>query len=416
MFSNANSSQQEQDIFRSVYVRADRLFAIVMAVQATGLLVMSLTLTPQTWAGTTSSVHTHVWVSAIMGLLITVFPAMLAIARPGEPTTRMVMAVCQGLVSSLLIHIGGGRLEMHFHVFVSLAFLAMYMDFPVLLTATVIIATDHLVRGLMWPQSIYGITQSGILRTMEHAIWVVFEVIVLFVGIRRNRHERRQLMGAVQSINQCVYALTGNEPKAGSEVESIMAGLETIRLALLRMEESVGSVRSQSGELQNRAQQAISILSSGVSIADVSQGSIYRLRDAVKEISVAVAEINSIAEQTRLLSLNATIEAARSAESGQGFGVVARNVKELAVKSGTAAARISRLAENCEECVKESSSSTNSVVTQLHEIRSIVDSTNGVITDIQESVIASAREAQQMAHAFSKDFNRTRRQSSSMSL
>lgn len=416
MFANTNSAQHEQEIFRSVYVRADRLFAIVMGVQAVGLLVLSLVLTPKTWAGTTSNVHMHVWVSATMGLLITVFPAMLAIARPGELTTRIVMAICQGLVSSLLIHVGGGRVEMHFHVFVSLAFLAMYMDFGVLLTATVIIATDHLVRGLMWPQSVYGITQPGILRTLEHAVWVVFEVIVLFVGIKRNRHERRQLMGAVQSINQCVYALKGDEPKAGSEVEAITGGLETIRLALLRMEESVGSVRTQSGELQNRAQQAVSILSNGVSVADLSQGSIHRLRDAVKEISVAVAEINSIAEQTRLLSLNATIEAARSAEAGRGFGVVARNVKELAVKSGSAAARISRLAESCEECVKESSSNTNSVVTQLHEIRSIVDSTNGVIHEIQESVTTSAREAQQMANAFSNDFRYGRsRQNNSMS-
>lgn len=406
MFADAQMIREEQDIFRAIYVRADRLFAIVMGVQAVGLLTLAIALTPHAWAGTSSNVHMHVWISAVMGLLITTFPAMLAIARPGDLTTRLVMAFCQGLVSSLLVHIGGGRIEMHFHVFVSLAFLAIYMDFRVLLVATVVVASDHVVRGLMWPQSIYGITQAGIVRTLEHAIWVVFEDVVLFVSIRRSRHERRQLMGAVRSINQCVYALTGSQAEAGSEVEAISAGLETIRMALLRMEESVGSVRTQSGELQNRAQQAVSILSNGVCVADQSQSSIYKLRDAVKEISIAVAEINSIAEQTRLLSLNATIEAARSAEAGRGFGVVARNVKELAVKSGAAAARISRLAESCEECVKESSSNTSSVVSQLNEIRTIVDSTNGVIHEIQESVTSSVREAQQMADAFAGNESR----------
>ena len=40
MFANTNSAQHEQEIFRSVYVRADRLFAIVMGVQAVGLLVL----------------------------------------------------------------------------------------------------------------------------------------------------------------------------------------------------------------------------------------------------------------------------------------------------------------------------------------------------------------------------------------
>ncbi len=76
------------------------------------------------------------------------------------------------------------------------------------------------------------------------------------------------------------------------------------------------------------------------------------------------------------------------------------------MKSGAAAARISRLAESCEECVKESSSNTNSVVSQLNEIRTIVDSTNGVIHEIQESVTSSVREAQQMADAFAGNESR----------
>jgi methyl-accepting chemotaxis protein len=98
--------------------------------------------------------------------------------------------------------------------------------------------------------------------------------------------------------------------------------------------------------------------------------------------------------------LNATIEAARSAEGGRGFGVVARNVKELAVKSGNAATRISKLAESCVARVKESTDSTSSMLSQLAEIRGIVQSTDDVIVDIRECVIHSAGEAEQMAIAF----------------
>jgi len=124
------------------------------------------------------------------------------------------------------------------------------------------------------------------------------------------------------------------------------------------------------------------------------------LRDSVEEIAVVVAEINSVAEQTRLLSLNATIEAARASQSGNGFGVVARNVKELAVKSGTAASRISKRTQRCVMKVGESSQCTSDIRNQLTEIRDIVRSTDGVISEIHSSVTTSASEAEQLATAF----------------
>ncbi len=87
-----------------------------------------------------------------------------------------------------MIHLTGGRIETHFHVFGSLAFLAFYRDWRVLITASVVVAMDHLLRGFFWPQSVYGVLTASWWRSMEHAGWVVFEDVILvrwcFLGIR----------------------------------------------------------------------------------------------------------------------------------------------------------------------------------------------------------------------------------------
>ena len=96
------------------------------------------------------------------------------------------------LTSALLIHLMGGRIEAHFHVFGSLAFLAVYRDWRVLITATVVVAADHLLRGYFWPQSVYGVLSTSWFRTMEHAAWVVFEDVILIRAIYQSTSEMRE--------------------------------------------------------------------------------------------------------------------------------------------------------------------------------------------------------------------------------
>ena len=63
-----------------------------------------------------------------------------------------MISVAQVLWSALLIHLTGGRIETHFHVFGSLAFIAFYRDWRVLVPATIVVAADHFLRGVYFPR------------------------------------------------------------------------------------------------------------------------------------------------------------------------------------------------------------------------------------------------------------------------
>jgi two-component system, sensor histidine kinase and response regulator len=102
----------------------DRLFARLLAAEWFAALAMALWLTPDTWEGASSRTHPHVWAALVLGFFVVSFPIWLAVRRPGQTVTRHAVAAAQMLMSALFIHLTGGRIETHFHVFGSLAFLA----------------------------------------------------------------------------------------------------------------------------------------------------------------------------------------------------------------------------------------------------------------------------------------------------
>src|SRR5688572_20758796 len=144
----ARASELFDEYQHDIHRRTDRMFAALMVLQWLMGIVFALWVSPLAWDGPVSRTHLHVWAAIVLGGIISLFPALLRLLRPGLPSTRYVIAVAQMLMGALLIHLTGGRIETHFHVFGSLAFLAFYRDWRVLIPATVVVALDHLLRGI----------------------------------------------------------------------------------------------------------------------------------------------------------------------------------------------------------------------------------------------------------------------------
>jgi PAS domain S-box-containing protein len=155
-----------------------------MLVQWLAGIVAVLLLSPRTWAGAHSSLHMDVPAAIILGAAIACFPIVMVFMRPGAASTRHVVAVGQMLASALIVHLSGGRVETSFHVFVSLAILALYQDGRVLVTAAAVVLVDRMLRGAFWPESVYGVARATPWRAVEHLAWIAFENTVLIASIR----------------------------------------------------------------------------------------------------------------------------------------------------------------------------------------------------------------------------------------
>ncbi|WP_439631769.1 response regulator [Gemmata sp.] len=169
--------------------RTDRLFVGLFLFQWAAAVGLALWVAPHAWAGADRSTHPHVWAALLLGLAVISLPVTLGLLRPGQALTRHVIAAGQMLTGALLIHLTGGRLETHFHVFGSLALLSFYRDWRVLVTASLVAAGDHFVRGLAWPESIYG-GPAGAWRWVEHIGWVAFIDVFLAYSCLRSARDQ----------------------------------------------------------------------------------------------------------------------------------------------------------------------------------------------------------------------------------
>ena len=220
--------RQHQD---QIYTQTSRLFTVLMLVQWLAGIGAAIWISPRTWVGATSHVHLHVWLSIFLGGAITSLPVFLTLTRPTEAFTRHTVAASQMLMSALLIHLTGGRIETHFHVFGSLAFLAFYRDWRVLMSATIVVAADHAVRGLYFPQSVFGVLTASPWRWIEHAGWVIFEDIILVKSCLRGVQEMWEIARRQASIEAISSSLEQKVHERTAELEQAKVAAEAASTA-----------------------------------------------------------------------------------------------------------------------------------------------------------------------------------------
>src|SRR5437588_817846 len=248
-------NEHQQDICK----RTDHMFAVLMALQWIAGIAAAYWVSPLAWAGGTSRIHLHIWAALILGGTISSLPILLAIIQPGRPSTRYTIAVGQMLTGALLIHLTGGRIETHVHVFGSLACLSFYRDWRVLVPATIIVAVDHLLRGIFWPQSVYGVLSGAEWRWVEHAAWVLFEDTFLLIAIKRSINEMwgiAERTAEIESLNQGLEDRVAERThQLAAANQNLQAEVNEHKLAREELERSEEQLR-QSQKMDAIGQQA----------------------------------------------------------------------------------------------------------------------------------------------------------------
>ena len=327
-------------------------------------------------------------VPLVLAAVVLAGPAWAYAAMPGQEAASRIFGIAGIGLSGLMIHMAGGKAEMHFHVFVMLGLLVALASEATVLLAAGTAAVHHLALFYVLPSSVFDY-EATIWTVVEHAVFVVLQTVgcVVVAG------QFRKILG-VQSLVDGVV---------GQAAASVKTGMENLAQ---HAAEVAGSTAAQSAELHRAGEAwqqieettrktaadgmgASKLATEVMSAAEEGGARLNSLRDAMEQLAavnrsvVSVARaVDDIAFQTNILALNAAVEAARAGDAGRGFAVVADEVRRLAQRSAEAAqetaARIEETVRGTQDCLVLSTTAA----AKFGEIGSRVEGLSGLLSSI----------------------------------
>lgn len=341
--------------------------------------------------------------------------------QPGAQTTRFAVAAAFMTFSALFIHQSNGMIELHFHIFVCLAFLLTYRDWHVPIVGAAVIAVHHLL--FMFIQNggaaVYAFPaghRTGVGLVALHAGFVVLETTVLVtmsITLAKEATEADALQGVARELAR------GNldvEVSGGTMAQAYRQVIVAVRALVSEATAVSGATRrndfTRRGDValfEGSFRSVIEGLNSSMDVVQAAHRTVELQRDEVLTFLAALeAAVSGIADRdmtARLLGVFPGDQARAQEMFNDAVSRLEETLADASALSGRfcdasheisdGAERLARGSSDQAAAVEQSSASlqelsamTNSTSDHAREARRLADTTHGVASNSVEAMEA----------------------------
>lgn len=195
-------------------------------------------------------------------------------------------------------------------------------------------------------------------------------------------HMISSVKNAVNTISVSASEIATGNTDLSSRTEEQASALQETVASMEQIKTTVEKNADNSREASKLALTATASAQNGENVMDSVVETMHSISESAKKIADINDIINSIANQTNILSLNAAVEAARAGEQGRGFTVVASEVRNLASRSAEAAKEINELITHSVNKVNVGSQQVAQAGRSMSEIVTTINKVNDFMQQI----------------------------------
>ncbi|XGA72798.1 methyl-accepting chemotaxis protein [Chitinibacter sp. SCUT-21] len=151
------------------------------------------------------------------------------------------------------------------------------------------------------------------------------------------------IQNAAEQINTAAKEIAAGNSDLSSRTEEQASCLEETASSMEELNSTVKQNAANADQANTLAHSSNQTAVNSGQIVGQIVTTMSGIAESSRKIADIIGVIDGIAFQTNILALNAAVEAARAGEQGRGFAVVATEVRNLALRSATAAKEIKDL-------------------------------------------------------------------------
>ena len=244
-----------------------------------------------------------------------------------------------------------------------------------------------------------GTSATDLLSITDNTTTSMDMIVNSFEQMQKQNQEKDTVL---ESAKNSIVKLNEDASKVSASMQEQAMAEEQNAEAISQMAENTSHINDliqQAKELSKNLSESSEAGSSEVQNTELVINSVS---EKSKQMSEVIQVIQAVASQTNLLAMNAAIEAAHAGEAGQGFSVVADEIRKLAESTQSQAKSIRDLITEITSAIQKGTSNMQDTKKMFYKIQQEIETQTNVVENIARTMDIQSTGAEEILSTTNK--------------